>query len=225
MIDMDEQFKKIETFFFLTTILSSSLFITLLTVAKLPDWWSYVISESSPMTWFESVLLFACAIFAGLIAMFSYLQNVKKSFLLWGLLGVFFIGLSLDERFAGHERIRELFLAPQGTKNPLFFWTDAGDFILITILFIALLFLPIYYKLFKQRKASLVLFLIGLGISAMAIVMDSISVKEYSIEFQRMEQYTEEVSETFGMLFFLNSLFLMFTHQLRQCVIMKKTLS
>ncbi|HBN84767.1 MAG TPA: hypothetical protein DDZ89_13085 [Clostridiales bacterium] len=221
-----DRFKNIEKFFFLTTIIVSCLFITLLTVIKLPDWWSYIILESSPMTWFESVLLFACAVFAWLNAMFTYLQNEKKPFVLWGLLGIFFIGLSLDERFAIHERIRTLFLAPQDIKNPLFFWTDTGDFVLITVLLIALLFLPVYLKIFKERKSSLILFLVGLGFSVLAIVMDSIHVKGYSMEFQRLEQYVEEVLETFAMLFFLNSLFLMFTHLVKQyAIIKKKTLS
>lgn len=208
--------KTIENFFSWTTFALSFIFVALLTVVKLPDWWSYIIFESSPMTWFESVLLFACAIFALLTAMFAYLKKTTKPFFLWALLGVFFLGLSLDERFAIHERIRTLLLAPKGIKNPLFFWTEAGDFILMTILLITLFFLPTYLKIFKARKTSLVLFLIGLGFSAIAIVMDSIDVKEYNIEFQRLEQYVEEILETTGMLFFLNSLFLMFTHHIKE---------
>lgn len=222
---MHHKIKRIEIFFLLITLIGSFLFIVLCSVIKLPDWWSYVIFESSPMTWFESVILFTCAMFAFLSAVFSYLQDEKKQYMLFGALGVFFIGLSLDERFALHERIRTMIQASRIKKSPLFFWTDPGDFILITLLFTSLLFLPLYFNIFKQRKSSLLLFLTGLGISSVAILMDSFPAKGYSIELQRLLQYIEEVLETFGMLFFLNSLFLMFTHQIKQYDIMKKIMS
>jgi hypothetical protein len=157
--------------------------------------------------------------------MLFYLNNEKKPFVLWGLLSVFFIGLSLDERFALHERIRTLLLAPKDIKNPLFFWTEAGDFVLITLLLIALFFLPVYIKLFKVRKASFALFLTGFFIAALAVIADSIPVKDYSIEFQRLQQYIEEILETTAMIFFLNSLFKMLTYEIRQYAIIRKTLS
>lgn len=222
---MKDPMKKIENLFLLGTFFLSFLFILLLTFAKYPDWWSYVIFENTPLTWYESVLLFTCGVFSFLISMLFYLNNEKKPFVLWGLLSVFFIGLSLDERFALHERIRTLLLAPKDIKNPLFFWTEAGDFVLITLLLIALFFLPVYIKLFKVRKASFALFLTGFFIAALAVIADSISVKDYSIEFQRLQQYIEEILETTAMIFFLNSLFKMLTYEIRQYAIIRKTLS
>lgn len=210
-----DKIRRIERLFMILTFSITGLFVILLTFAKFPDWWSYIIFESTPMTWYESILLFACSLFAMLCCMFAFFNDEKKQVKLWGMLGLFFIFLTLDERFAIHERIRSLFLAPKGIKNPIFFWTGAGDFVLITIFVASLILLPAYIKLFKTRKISLKLFIVGILISGIAIVMDSIDVKGYSIELQRLQQYIEEIFETTGMLFFLNSLLLMFTYRLR----------
>lgn len=76
-----------------------------------------------------------------------------------------------------------------------------------------------------MRKASFALFLTGFFIAALAVIADSIPVKDYSIEFQRLQQYIEEILETTAMIFFLNSLFKMLTYEIRQYAIIRKTLS
>jgi hypothetical protein len=55
-------------------------------------------------------------------------------------------------------------------------------------------------------------FLIGVGISAAVVIVDSIEVKQMSVEYQILEQFIEEIVENIAMLFFMNCLFLMFTH-------------
>ncbi len=125
-----------------------------------------------------------------------------------------FFYLTLDERFAIHERIRDKFLAPEDIKLSLFFWTSPGDFILLIFLVAGLIMSPFFIKLFKKRKSSLICFITAIVFSALAVLIDSIEVKSMAMDIQRAEQFIEEILETTGMIFFLNSFFLMFMHHL-----------
>lgn len=194
----------------------SVLFVLFLVVAQLPSWWKWIIFERTPMTWFESLLLYTCALISFGCTTFSFLERENKRTTLWALLGFAFFYLMLDERFAIHERIRDNILAPHNIKLPIFFWTSAGDFILLLYLVAGILLLPKFLALFKVRKSAYRLFIIGLCVSIVAVLMDSFNVKKMSIEFQRLEQFIEEILETAGMLFFLNALFLVFTHYIKK---------
>ncbi|MCM1988990.1 hypothetical protein [Oceanirhabdus seepicola] len=217
--------KKLEKFIIILNIIISISFISLLVIGKWPNWWEYVILERSPMTWFESMLLWSCFMLCGGCLLFSILREEKSKSILWIILVLGFAFLTLDERFALHERIRDGFLAPKGIKIPLFFWTSAGDFILLVFMVIGLLMLPKILKLFRERKTALIFFIIGIFFAVTAILMDSLNVHEMSIEFLRVEQFIEEIFETTGMLFFLNSLFLLFTDYFRKTFQMSVTTS
>jgi len=192
---------------------------------KQPNWWENVILERSPMTWFESMLLWSCFMLSGGCLLFSILREEKSKTILWVILVLGFGFLTLDERFALHERMRDGFFAPKGIKIPIFFWTSAGDFILLVFMVIGLLMLPKILKLFKERKTALIFFIIGIVFAVTAILMDSLNVHEMSIEFLRAEQFIEELFETTGMLFFLNSLFLLFTDYFKKTFQMSVTTS
>lgn len=207
--------KKINHIEIIVTILSCTivtLFIALLVISKWPKWWEYIIFERTPMTWLESILLFLCAITAFSCGMLTYISKNSKQSSLWLIISTGFILLTLDERFAIHERIRDSILAPRGVKLSIFAWTSPGDFILLIVCIISLCFVPFIYKLFEQRKASLILFISAFIVTIVAIVFDSIEWKESIMEIQRIEQFLEEILETLAMLLFFNSFFLMLTH-------------
>lgn len=203
-------------------IVFSVLFISLLIVSKWPNWWEGIIFERSPMTWFESMLLFSSFLTCIGCLLFSILEEQSNKIKLWIMLVLGFGYLTLDERFAIHERIRDSFLSPKGIKLPVFFWTAAGDFILLIFLVVGLLLLTRILKLFKHRKSAYICFIIGICISATAILMDSVNFHEMSIQVLRIEQFVEELLETTGMLFFLNSLFLIFTDYTKKFFIEKQ---
>lgn len=207
--------QNIERIYLITSFLTSILFISLLVFVKWPKWWEYVIFERTPMTWFESILLFSCSLLAFICALLNYLNLKNKNMIIWLVISIGFTILTLDERFAIHERIRDLFLAPNGLKFPLFFWTPPGDFILLLICFISLAFVPFIYKLLKKRKLALLFFKFAFILTLIAVILDSMEWKTYSIQIQRIEQFVEEIIETIAMLFYLNSFFVMFTPYLK----------
>lgn len=210
--------KLFERVIILSNVVISILFVSLLIIGKYPKWWEGVIFERSPMTWFESILLFSCLLLSVGCLLFSVLKEYNSKTKLWALMVIGFGYLTLDERFAIHERLRDGFLGPKGIKLPIFFWTSAGDFILLVFLVIGLLLLPKVLKLFKQRKTSLICFITGICFSAIAILMDSYNFEEMSVQVLRIEQFVEELLETTGMLFFVNSLFLLFTDYVKKYI-------
>jgi len=79
-----------------------------------------------------------------------------------------------------------------------------------------LILLPRFLKLFKDRRSSQVLFVAGACISGLAVLLDSIDFKSYSLTTQRAQQFIEELLETGGMLLFLNALLLSLFQQIRK---------
>ncbi|MBA1335132.1 MAG: hypothetical protein HPY66_0754 [Firmicutes bacterium] len=162
------------------------------------------------MTWFESILLYSCFVLSLGCLLFSLLNNEPRKTRFWGLLCAGFLFLTLDERFALHERVRDAILSPRNIKLPIFFWTSAGDFILLLFAAAGILLLPRMIGLFSGRKSAKICFLTGVLFSAIAVILDSFNVEGFSIHIQRIEQFVEEILETTGMVFFLNALLLVF---------------
>ena len=197
----------IEILFIIGTFAFSALFILLLFIAKYPEWWKWIVYEQVPLTWLESSLLLGSSFFAFICFLFTFL-NKDRNFIWWTLLSAGFFALSFDERFAVHERIRDSFLAPHGVRVPFVSWISPGDFLLLFAMIIGLAMLYKIIKLFKYRKTVLILFISGVILASIAIIMDSIDIHDYSVSFQRVEQFIEEIFETAAMLFFMNSFFL-----------------
>lgn len=179
----------------------------LLTAAGWPRWWHHIIPEYAALAWFESLLLAVTALLAFAGAGLAYI-NRDGSVLRWGLLGAAFLCLTIDERFAIHERLRDAVLAPRGIRLPIFFWTADGDFILLLLLIAGLAALPWFLALFRTRRAARRFFLAGLTLAAAAVLMDSLDFHAMSVDLLRREQYLEELFETAGMLCFLSAVFL-----------------
>ncbi|WP_066633895.1 hypothetical protein [Desulfolucanica intricata] len=211
-----KQFKVIENFIITAFITATSLFILLLFFARWPGWWELTIPELSPMTWIESLILFSIAFVGCLIVMLCYLKKDFVKLKWWGIFTFGFLYLTLDERFALHERIRDRLLAPHEIKIPLFFWTDYGDFIMLVFLITGILFSIKLLRLLKERKAAYRWFIAGICFTALAVILDSFSFTEYSLELQRLQQFGEEVLEVCGMLSFFSSTFLIFNCYLQK---------
>lgn len=192
----------------------SVIFIGLMMIAQWPEWWKWVVPEMSPMTWLEHTLLYTTALLGFGLMAFSYLRKEDRKAIYWALLGLGFTGLALDERFAIHERIRDRILEPLNVKISVLPWVSSGDFLLLLVLVVGLILLPKLLRLFLERRSALVLFLIGVGLSVIAVVFDSFDFHGYSLTAQRWQQFIEELIETAGMLCFLNACLLIYLPKL-----------
>ena len=180
----------------------SILFVAAMIVGKWPNYWVYIASEMTPMTWWESMVLFACCLFALLNAFLIFIQNgYSRRVLIWFLLAAAFFFLTLDERFALHERVRDNWLAPRDVK--LLPWVGAGDFLLLLYAIIGLVFLRYLFRELQLRKAAVRWFIAGAAAGAFAVILDSFDVSKMSLAKERLEQTVEEVFELGAMLAFL----------------------
>lgn len=197
----------------LITVLPA-IFIFILVIAQWPKWWMWTIFERTPMTWLQSILLVCCALLAlSSIALCTInRQFYERRIFLFICLGYAY--LALDERFALHERMRDKFLAPNDISVALFPWVDAGNFILLLFLIIGIVALPWILKIFSQTKSKIT-FIAGVMITALAVTIDSVEWVEYSLNFQRWQQFLEEILETTAMVLFLCALFLTVIMQLK----------
>jgi len=205
---------KLEIIFLSALSFFTIAFVSLLIITQWPEWWMWVIFERTPMTWFESMLLYTATLLAFAIAGVEFLTSTVKKTVLWSLYGVGFLFLTLDERFALHERVRDSILIPNDIHPGLFFWTSPGDYILVIMALCALALAPVYYRLFAERKSALFLKAAGFVIALFAVFLDSLHVKELAMESQRLLQFYEEILETVAMVLFCSSLFLLFMKKL-----------
>lgn len=204
---MNPRLRRVETAALAATISLPVLFIVLLVAIGWPAWWRWVIPEQSPMTWLESVLLVTCALVAGACLGADHLAGGGNR-LRWTAIAGGFLALALDERFAIHERVRDGLLAPHGVRLPVFFWTAAGDFLLLLVLVAALALLPWLLAAFRARRPALVVFLTALAVSLVAVAVDSVDFEALSLGLRRLEQFLEELVETAAMVLFLDALLL-----------------
>ncbi len=210
--------RQIENRFIITVFFISVCVITLLIIAKWPRYWEYIASEQTPMTWFESLILFSIGMTAAGCAALSFMQEGwKRRARIWAVLAGSFLFLTLDERFAIHERIRDGWLKPANIKIPLP-WVDPGDFLLIFYLIFGILMMASIYRLFKVRKSAWIWFSAAALIAAFTVVMDSFGVTEMTKDQERFEQTLEEIIETMAMLCFWVSFVLMGSKYLQDLV-------
>jgi len=194
------------------------LFVAIFLIAAWPNWWEPVVYERSPMTWLQSVLLLLCSISAFLCAGLCKLEGNTRKTLLWSGIGLFFLFLTLDERFMFHENLRDTFFAPRGIRMPPFYWTSPGDFVPLLYAVLGLAGLPLVFHLFKERRSCLILLLTAVLLGLVIIVTDSINTAHMSRQARTIEQFVEEIVETASMVMFLNAFFLMSACYLGQLI-------
>lgn len=208
-------YKKLENRGLLLIVIIPAMFIAVLVLLQWPQWWKWTIFERTPMTWLQSVMLVCCSLAALCGMSLCMVNNHRDDCRLYLVLGLGFAYLALDERFALHERLRDKFLAQHDITLPLFPWVAAGNFVLLLFLIAGMAALPWIMKLFRRRKAKS-LFIAGVSTAAVAVLMDSFEFHQYSLAFQRLQQFVEEVLETTAMALFLSALFLTLTAHLQQ---------
>lgn len=187
-----------------------------LAAARAPRWWLWIASESTPMTWLQSVVLIGCAglalLHAALIDLRGPVPDVRatpgRQRGTWLLVAAGFGALALDERFALHERLRDRVLAPRGIRLPFADWMAPGDFILLAVLSVGLFALPALYRQLRADRTALRLFGLGLSLTVAALLADSFDPAKMSLGVERLEQTLEECVELCAALSYLTALLL-----------------
>ena len=166
---------------------------TALAAAKWPQWWTWIASEQTPMTWLQSVVL-ALAAAGSLLVALAVGRVGAGPVAAWWLLTVGFAVLAVDERFAIHERIRDGVLAPRGITVPLP-WVAPGDFLVLAVAVAGLAVLPMVWRALSSDPASRRALMLGVVLGAVAVGMDSINPATWSVDAERLQQTLEEVIE------------------------------
>lgn len=187
----------------LTAAAVAAVVPAVLAAAAWPRWWSQIAPEQSAMTWLQSVVLAVAAVIAALLA-----AAEPRRARLWLVLAAGFAALTLDERFALHERLRDQVLAPQDIAVPFLPWVAPGDFILLAYGTVGLLLLPRILSLFTaDRNATRILFL-GVALAVLAVGVDSVDPATWSPGQERVQQSLEECVELTSDLSLLTALLL-----------------
>jgi uncharacterized BrkB/YihY/UPF0761 family membrane protein len=171
-------------------------FLLTLTVVSYPEYWVYYLRELSPLSWFHSILLYTIGLFGLYYFIQSYNKNRRDQAIVWGLWSAAFFYLTVDERFALHERIRDQLLSE--VNIPLL-WTAPGDIVLLLILVITCIFLHYFFKVMTLTVKEKQLLFIAITLTSVAIFLDSLPFHEQSIGVVRNLQVLEEWFETIAM--------------------------
>ncbi len=166
------------------------------------NYWRYIAAEDTPMTWLQSVALVLCGATAAMLSLVDHLAG-RGSSRVWLLLAVGFAGLGLDDRFAVHERLRDRVLAKIDIALP---WGAPGDYVLLLIAAAGLILLPRVLRVIAVHRTSRALFLSGVGLTLLALGLDSINPDSLSVDVERFEQTGEEILELSSQLLFLLAL-------------------
>lgn len=176
-------------------------FVCFLAIVKMPNFWVYFIAEQSPLAWLHSLMLYTVALFSFIIFWQQTNTPQQSTSNFWIVLGLGFLALSFDERFALHERIRDDFLAPRDIKLMLFPWTNPGDFLLLLALLSAVAIIFIYRKaawieLTSLKRPYTKYFRLAAFFAATSVLLDSIPFEHISINTLYVMQVAEEIFET-----------------------------
>ena len=166
----------------------------MLFVARWPSWWTWIAPEQTPMTWLQSVVLVLAAAACLLVGWLSVRLEHPHTRAWWLLAGAF-AALTLDERFAVHERVRDGFLAPRRVSVPLLPWVAPGDFLMLAVATAGLLALPTIVRAVRPEPWALRALVTGVVLGAAAVGLDSIDPSTWSVAAERAQQSAEEVIE------------------------------
>lgn len=194
-----------------TLLLASSLLPLSMTAifiaARWPEYWKWIASENTPMTSLEVAVMYTCALAAWAAAAMHHLRGAADPARRWLVLGGGFLFLCLDDRFAIHERIRDQWLAPHGISLP-FLPLGPGDFVLLVYMLGGLCLLPGLLTLWRQHPAARRHFLAGVGVAALAVLVDAYDIHRLDLDLQRLMQTIEECLELVAQVLFLQGILL-----------------
>jgi hypothetical protein len=207
MSERAQTLQRLSNILLLTSSLLPALLVLVFIVGRWPEYWKWIASEDTPMTSLEVTVMYTTALAAWGAAASRYLAGALDHARRWTLLGAGFLWLAMDDRFAIHERIRDGFLAPHNIRIPGL-PIGPGDFILLIYMVIGLVSLVWLLPLWRQHAAARRRFLIGVGVAAVAVLMDAYDIHDLSLDIQRFEQTLEECLELTAQVFFLQGVFM-----------------
>jgi hypothetical protein len=189
--------------------------ICLFVAASWPNYWVFIAAETTPLAWLESLLLMLTACIAALNAFVVYAAGSFDQRMKWGWLVVAagFAWLGLDERFAVHERIRDLWLKPTGIR--LLPWMEAGDLLIPVYTVCGLAISSGIWLMLGTKPRVRLWFIVSLALSAAAAGLDTIDVRSLNLSQERLLQSIEEVIETLSMTGYLSVFLSVWTGLLR----------
>jgi len=165
-----------------------------LALARWPQWWAWIAPEQTPMTWLQSVALMLAAAACVLVA-HVLRRTAGSGNRVWWLLASGFAALSIDERFALHERIRDGLLAPREIGVPFLPWVAPGDFLLVIVALGGLAALPFVWRAMADDNGARWALVTGVALAVVAVGMDSIDPTTWTTTAERVQQTAEEVVE------------------------------
>jgi len=191
-------------------------FLLLMVVAAWPQYWRFIAAETTPLAWLESVLLVLTGAVTGSIALVEAMigRSQRKAILAWIIVAAAFAWLSLDERFALHERIRDRFLKPTGIK--LLPWMEAGDWLIPLYAVCGLAAVWSIWRLIGVHNGARIFLIVGLIIAACAVGMDTIDIRSLDKGAERLLQSIEEGLETVAMTSFLSAFLCVWMNRIRE---------
>jgi len=192
---------------------ATSGFCLLLVTVAWPEYWRYVAPETSPLAWWESVLLALSAFSCLLLAWDARVREERRTIRIgWLMVAAGFALLALDERFAVHERIRDRFLKPTGIR--LFPWMEEGDWLIPLYALTGLAVAWGIWRLLDVRPQARRFFAAALVLAFCAAAMDTVNVRSLDLAMERLLQSVEEIVEALAITAFLSAFLLVLAPRL-----------
>ncbi len=179
------------------------LFVVTMIALSWPLWWNNINLEHSPLTWFSSTQLVLVSCMALLIAvqLRRHARGQKKrDAVLWVMYSLAFAVLALDERFSLHEKIRDRWLNPNGLAQEIP-GIGPGEIVLLSVAVVGIAFFWFTKRIFEPRARYF--FYVAIGVTLVALIIDAQGFEDQSLPTVRAMQFTEEILETIGEMFFL----------------------
>lgn len=188
-------------------ILTNLVFPLVLFIAGWPKPWRAFDGEESPINWFSSLqcaLLSLTALGLFLVTrsgMRTGTESIGRAWP-WAAVSAGFLGMSLDEQFQGHERIRDEFLEPRGVLTDVDFLLPADIVLILFVLGGLVLGFYILPELRRCRPA-LIACVVGMAMIGFAAVQDALDLDFYhNRDFRHFQTIAEELLEIWAQLLF-----------------------
>lgn len=185
-------------------ILPAALVVVFI-AGRWPEYWKWIASEDTPMTSLEVAIMYTTVLACWLAAAFHYLRGDASLVRRWMVLGAGFLWLTMDDRFAIHERLRDKILAPLDISIP-FLPMGPGDFIVPLYMVAGLALLPWLKPLFAGKRRAMLHFGLGVAVAAVAVLMDTADFRQFTVKELRLEQSIEECLELLAQILFLQGI-------------------
>ncbi len=196
------------------------LFPVLLFVGAWPEPWRGFAGEESPINWLSTLQCALIAVIAFALWCLTEIGRRAGTEPLqrrwpWLLFSAGFLAMAADERFRGHELIREKFLKPRGVLTDVDFLLP-GDVALIAYVAVGLVLSWFLLDELRQIRASLVLFVAAIVLIGISAVQDSLDLGFFHNRgFRHFQTIAEELAEVWAQLLFAASFLLLLFHKLR----------